>query len=69
MWQDGLGVFKTSLPGVSLGSDQKLCTSITLALFPRDVGMSRSDVAMNPFIFLLKINGQSILFISILGID
>ena len=37
--------------------------------FPRDVGMSRSDVAMNPFIFLLKINGQSILIISILGID
>ena len=37
--------------------------------FPWDIGMSRSDVAMNPFNFLLKINGQSILFISILGID
>ena len=31
--------------------------------------MSRSDVAMSPFIFSLKINGQSILFISILEID
>ena len=35
--------------------------------FPRDVEVRRSDVAMNPFIFLLKNNGQSILFISILG--
>ena len=31
--------------------------------------MSRSDVAMDPFIFLLKIIGQSILFISIWRID
>ena len=31
--------------------------------------MSKSDVAMTPFIFLVKNNGQSILFISISGID
>ena len=37
--------------------------------FPQDVEVRRSDVAMNPFIFLLKNNGQSILFISILGVN
>ena len=37
--------------------------------FSRDVEVRRSDVAMSPFIFLLKNNGQSILFISILGVD
>ena len=35
--------------------------------FPRDVGMSRIDVAMNPFIFLLKINGQKHSFYINLG--
>ena len=47
----------------------KMITKYNVSPFPRDVEVRRSDVAMNPFIFLLKNNGQSILFISILGVD
>ena len=61
--------WKTLLTPEIRSSNPAIGKNYNVSPFPRDVEVRRSDVAMNPFIFLLKNNGQSILFISILGVD